>query len=593
MRIRLSSTAVLLALAIVLGAVGLPRIPLRFESAAGTSADIDRENRDEGDETGSAGAPAREPTRSRPPAAERIAGRPLHASNEAPASEPAPARIPARDPGPEDTGRRERRLAGADRDEIRRVLDRAIESERETRPLRVDPSVLQTAASAGEVRVVFALDPAAPLAIEGLEQLRVFPRFEHAAARLDPDALLTLIESGQTDSIEIDALHRPSLLESLPIIGADVAHESGVDGDAFVIAVLDTGVEASHPLFGGRVVEEACFSTPGQCPNGSTSMFGPGAAAPCAHSACGHGTHVAGIAIAEDPDGPLAGVAPHANLIAIQIFSEVDGDLGAYSSDILAGLQHVLGLAPFYDIAVVNLSFGADPFTSEADCDAASASQSGAVAQLRSAGIATVAAAGNERLTNAITTPACLSNVLGIGSTSDVDAVSSFSNSASFLALLAPGQSIESAAAGGTTRYASGTSMATPHVAGAIAALREAYPAARVGEIENALRLSGQAVFDDRNGETFPRIDIVAALDVLANAAAPPEEPDPPASGATGGDASGPATASTGGGGGGCGLVGLEPFLILGIVRLGRRRRRTRPAATAGNAARAARAAKT
>jgi subtilisin family serine protease len=270
--------------------------------------------------------------------------------------------------------------------------------------------------------------------------------------------------------------------------------------------------------------------------------------------------------LGHDPGGGLTGAAPHAELIAIQIFSNVAGELGAYSSDILAGLQHVLGLAAFHPIASANLSIGGDLFTSEAECDRTVASQFAAVALLRTANILTVAASGNEGLTNAMTTPGCLSNVIGVGSTSDLDEVSSFSNSASFLRLLAPGEVVESSVVGGGTGLASGTSMASSHVAGVIAAIREAIPSASADEIENALALSGVPVFDARNGITKPRIQVPEAITLL-------ETNGPPPGGGSGGSTPAITTPSSGGGGGGsCGLVGIESFLVLGLVRLGRPR---------------------
>lgn len=424
-------------------------------------------------------------------------------------------------------------LDATPKEDIRRMLVEAIQTARQTRPLDVHPAILDRVIRDDRVRVVFDIDPtSSPNALAtrladirsraAVEELRFFPLFSHGAARLDAEALLVLIRSGATSSIELDGLHRASLLESVPRIGADRAHALEFDGDGTTIAILDTGVEGSHPFFADRLVDEACFSLLNQCPNASSRMLGPGSAIPCAHRDCAHGTHVTGIALGRDPAGSLVGVAPNANLIAIQIFSEVDGEIGAYSSDILAALHHILGLAPFYPIASVNFSLGGDAFTSEAACDQAAPSQRLAVALLQNVGIATVAASGNDGLGNAISSPACLSNVIGVGSTNDADTVSSFTNSAAFLSVLAPGESIESAGLGGVTRYSSGTSMAAPHVTGAIAAIREAHPTATVGEIENAILLSGVPVLDGRNGETHPRLDVQAAIDLLIASASPP-----------------------------------------------------------------------
>lgn len=455
---------------------------------------------------------------------------------------------------------------------VRATLEDAATRARTGRPLLIAPGVIEQAAQAGEVQVVFATargtDDAHLAEVldsggraDSVVGLRSFPLLGHAAATLSAGALFNLIDATQTGSIELDVVHRPTLLESVAQVGADTAHASSYDGDGIAVAVIDTGIDADHPMFGARVVEEACFSGAGDCPNAGVQMLGAGAAAPCALPGCDHGTHVAGIAAGDAESGPLVGLAPRAQLIAINVFSDIDGEAGAYTSDLIAAMQHVLALDAFYDIAAVNLSLGGGLFTSNQACAQDSPSQLSAVGQLRSAGIATIAAAGNDGITNALASPGCLANVISVGSVGDADGVSSFSNSASFLTLLAPGESIQSAAVGGGLRNASGTSMATPHVAGAFAAIREAVPNATVDQIQNALLLTGEPITDGRNGETTQRLRVDAAIAMLLGNPSLAGDPDPPAAGG-------------GGGGGGCGLVGIEPFLVLGLVRLGRSARR-------------------
>lgn len=476
------------------------------------------------------------------------------------------------------------RLDSASADVIRATLTQAVEEARRIRPLQITAAILESAARDGSVRVIFETEPgidASRLAqtldsggrTPSVEDLRVFPLLRQGAALLSPGALLNLIAETSTSSIEPDAVQRASLLQSIPEIGADIAHADGFDGDGFAVAVIDTGVDTDHPMFGSRVIEEACFSLDLDCPNGGSQMFGAGAAAPCAIAGCDHGTHVAGIAVGDAETGPLVGVAPHAGLIAINVFSAIDGEPGAYTSDILAAMQHVLALSAFHDVAAVNLSLGGQAYSSVQSCSDASPSQVNAVNQLRNAGIATVAASGNEGLTNAISSPACLSNVISVGSVGDTDVVSSFSNSADFLSILAPGESIQSAAVGGGTRNGAGTSMATPHVAGTIATIREAMPDASVDEIENALALSGQPILDTRNGITTPRLRVDQTIATLEAAGSGSGGGGGSSSGSGAGDGGNAnASSSSGGGGGGCGLVGIEPFLVLFLVRRARAR---------------------
>jgi subtilisin family serine protease len=136
--------------------------------------------------------------------------------------------------------------------------------------------------------------------------------------------------------------------------------------------------------------------------------------------------------------------------------------------------------------------------------------------QLRAAGVATVIASGNDGSTTGVSTPGCISTAVTVGSTTKTDTVSSFSNSAAPVDLLAPGSSINSSVTGGGFLPKSGTSMATPHVAGAFAALRSAAPPTKtINDIEAALKASGPQITDSRNSVTRRRIDVNAALNLL------------------------------------------------------------------------------
>ena len=137
-------------------------------------------------------------------------------------------------------------------------------------------------------------------------------------------------------------------------------------------------------------------------------------------------------------------------------------------------------------------------------------------------------ASGNNGFTSALSFPACISAGVSVGAVSDeawgtcsdrrptaTDMVACYSNSASFLSLLAPGSLIRSSGPGNSYFQSNGTSMAAPHVAGAWALLKQAKPDATVNEVLAVLQSTGKPVTDYRNRITKPRINIKSAIDQL------------------------------------------------------------------------------
>ena len=365
-----------------------------------------------------------------------------------------------------------------------------------------------------------------------------FQDFPFMAISLTPGGLQAL-ESlrGLVTEVLEDQLNTPFLAESIPLMQADQAWAGGfaglsLDGAGTVIAILDTGVDTGHAFLSGKVIAEACFSSndaslsaTSVCPGGAETSTATGSGVPCNANGCDHGTHVAGIA-AGGSTTPGSGVAPGAGIMAIQVFSQFSDPFLcqltgepppcalAFTSDVLAGLQHVYSQRALLNIAAVNLSLGGQ--TSAVPCR--NDPRAGMIRSLRTANIATVVAAGNDGEGGRISTPACVPEAVSVGSTGDgsggstADEVSSFTNSATFLSLLAPGAVIDSSIPGGGFAPFSGTSMAAPHVSGAFAILKQAAPSATVSQKLAALQTSGQPVFDPLNGITKPRIKILDAL---------------------------------------------------------------------------------
>ena len=349
------------------------------------------------------------------------------------------------------------------------------------------------------------------------------------ALEVDQADMQALIASPEVDFIEEDIAVPPLLAQSVPLIGGVNGAFDGYTGSGQTVAVLDTGVDKTHIFLAGKVVAEGCFSTTisgtstAYCSSGSTA---PGAGLPCSDTVagCWHGTHVAGIVAGNNgPASAPSGVARDADLIAVQVFSQYSGSANcgsnptcplALSSDMLSALQYVYSLKDTYNIASVNMSLGGGQYTSA--CDLYWPSFKTAVDNLRAVGIATVIASGNNGYTNSVSFPACISSAISVGATDKSDVVASYSNSASFLNLLAPGSSITSSYPGGLYATASGTSMATPHVAGAWAVLKSANPTATVTDVLNALVNTGKPITDARNGITKPRIQVDQAVANIA-----------------------------------------------------------------------------
>ncbi|MEU6717543.1 S8 family serine peptidase [Nonomuraea sp. NPDC046802] len=353
-----------------------------------------------------------------------------------------------------------------------------------------------------------------------------------------------IAEQSDVVSIRKDKLNAPSLAQSIPLIGADKAHQQGYDGTGTTIAILDSGIDTDHPAFGNRIVGQACFSSgdpvdgsSSLCPNGGASQFGFGAAnaetGAClegasnpAYGLCYHGTHVAGIAAGQaTADFAATGVAPNAQILPVQVFSRFDNSpycngapvcILAYDSSILSGMAWVESQSSAYDVASVNLSLGGGQYTSA--CDTGDGADFKALVDaLQSKGIATVVAAGNDGFTSSVSWPACVSNTVAVGSTTKTDAISSFSNRGRLLDVFAPGQSITGAIAGNTYATLSGTSMASPHTAGAFALLAQKNGSASADQILNALKTTGKAISYSSGGTTVttPRINVLAALGAI------------------------------------------------------------------------------
>ncbi len=388
-------------------------------------------------------------------------------------------------------------------------------------------------------------------------------------AQITRSNLDVLLYDKQIVSITLDEPVPPLLGESIEMINARSAVTAGYDGTGTSVAVLDTGVAKNHVFLSGQVVAEACFSSTltigsitsySLCPGGvpATSVIDSGLPCPSNLVGCSHGTHVAGIiagkrqtpammdtwtdSLGNSHTSEVHGVAPGSKIIAVKIFSRFPASycgggmdcVLSWTSDQIAALDWLYNNAQtptWGTLAAVNMSLGGGMYAGA--CDGNAIKQP--IDLLRSIGVATVIASGNNGATNGISAPGCVSSAIAVGASASnklgytPDRVASFSNAPApdqnlpnangdrVLDMLAPGLAIYSSYAYPINNFtrSSGTSMATPHVAGAWAILKGIHPSASVSDVLQWFRVSGVAVDANKDAAIellVPRIDVNAAV---------------------------------------------------------------------------------
>jgi len=322
--------------------------------------------------------------------------------------------------------------------------------------------------------------------------------------------------------IHLDRQVSISLDASIPVVKADQVwnlsyNGTMINGTGETVCVIDTGVNKSHMDLPGKVIAEYCFCDNetadsdgiGCCPNGNPTDTN-------STDDEGHGTHVIGIIASNNLT--YKGVAPGANIVSVKALNASGSGL---FSHVALSVDWCVDNAATFNISVISMSIGdKSQINTSPTCDGFATSI--AIDSAVAAGIIVTVASGNEGYSNGINFPGCASNATSIGSTTDADAISGFTNTAEILDLMAPGSSIISLSYTGGTTSKSGTSMATPHAAGAAALLQQFHKlhfgyAMSPNNIKTALRDNGFNVTDSGNNLSFPRIDIRATITALDN----------------------------------------------------------------------------
>ena len=299
-----------------------------------------------------------------------------------------------------------------------------------------------------------------------LQRLAHDPRVEriHWAARphgIDPLPMLALPKSGTSFTYGLEHIQVPQQRTNFPQI----------DGHEVRVGVIDTGIDPNHRDLKGRLLTFRDFTN-------KVPSKGP-------YDDHGHGTHVAGTIAGGASSGQAIGVAPGAKLIIAKVFGSYGGTEEGWLLQAMQWMADPDEDPSTPDFAqLVSNSWGNDADISKMNPEDDVFCQ--AVTTWLALGIVPVAAAGNDGpRAGTVSIPASCPGAIAVGATDDADRVASFSSRGPVrwmsltLAkpdIAAPGSDIESAEPGGGYGYKSGTSMATPHVSGAVALLLQANP---------------------------------------------------------------------------------------------------------------------
>lgn len=326
-------------------------------------------------------------------------------------------------------------------------------------------------------------------------------------------------EVGKHDAIEQiwpDLPVQAWLDVSVPHIKAPLVWQAGYKGQGIKIAIVDTGIDDTHPDFTGRI--KAMKSFVDDTPKDEN----------------GHGTHVAGITAGSGTKsgGKYMGVAPEADLYIAKV---LDGDGSGSMSGVMAGIEWAV---LDQKVQVINLSLGGS-----GSCDGTDALSTMCDEAVQQAGVVILAAAGNtgpdERT---VGSPGCARFVITVGAVDDSDKMARFSSRGPTLDgrtkpdIVFPGVSISAPQAAGTALgpvvadgyiSISGTSMATPHASGVAALMLQANPALKPDQIKTVMMESAVNLGFDPNEQGAGRGDALESFQRAVAVPAPTPEPEP------------------------------------------------------------------
>jgi subtilisin family serine protease len=315
-----------------------------------------------------------------------------------------------------------------------------------------------------------------------IDQLRMDPHV--AYIEQDQEVHIVTTQTGATWGLD------RTDQKALPLDASYTYNQDGTGVDAYII---DCGILLSHADFGGRAVTGYDAVT-----TGGLAIDGNG-----------HGTHVAGTV-----GGQMYGMAKGVRLIAVRV---LDNTGSGSVSGVIAGINWVTSDHATNKPAVANMSLGGGTSTALDDAVRASIAD----------GITYCIAAGNSGALASTSSPARVTEAITVGATDNTDKFAYFSNYGPIVDICAPGVNITSDWITSTTatNTISGTSMATPHVAGAVALFLQANPTATPDQVQTAIKANGTPNKISALGTGTVNLLLYSVIGTVT----PPAIPDPPA----------------------------------------------------------------
>ncbi|MEA3200852.1 MAG: serine protease AprX [Thermoplasmata archaeon] len=358
----------------------------------------------------------------------------------------------------------------------------------------------------------------------GIEVAQSYHNFPFLVVRALPAQVASLRAMPGVVLVEHDAPMYLMLKDSVPLIGApQVWKDYGATGKGQTVAIIDDGAFEQHPDFKDKIVDH--FDAGGIAPTGPGGIT---VVAPAGTE--GHGTHVAGIAVGGggQSGGLYKGVAPDASFVNVKVFTAANSTT---ASVVLKGLDWVLDHMKSDNIRVATMSLGGTPSDgNDAICQG--------VNQAVEKGLVIVAAAGNAGPgPQTITAPGAAANAITVGAVDKQKRIAGYSSRGPTVAthlqkpdIVAPGSDITSTVPPSTSSVSglfgqqsagfygtlSGTSMATPHVAGVVALMLQVNPQLTPQDVKKILLVTAQDLGPKgRDNDTgFGFVNAIAAVQV-------------------------------------------------------------------------------